>query len=258
MSGADYLKGILRALGEESAVRALYYQADGGDLSERVDLYLVAPPSYLDSLAELLALLGDHAFSGNVADGVWRLVLPDGLEIQFHLVDALPAPGLTRVFDRTGGGVALKPSPELDLMLMAGRFWSDLHRAAGALGRGQALSAHAELERCRQGLVELYRLAGVLERVQPWLVAPLEVEQQWRNGHRLATTYESLMLPLCQRLGVEYPMAMRNLAFRRLEAVRPDRGPEAVVPPMPEEARAPVEPQRRSGMRVARGRIRRD
>jgi|GEM_PF-2780647 len=252
MTGTEYLQALVRLLGEEAAIRALYY---GGDPADRIDLYLVAPSDYAESLAELLALVGEHAFTGEV-DGVRRVLTHDGLELRLHLVDALPAAGLTRIFDRAGG-VPVRPAPAVELGQMSGHFWSDLHRAAGALGRGRPLAAHAELERCRRGLLELYRLAGVAEPHLPWLVAPLEVEQQWRCAHRLATTYESLMLPLCQRLGVEYPMAVRNLAFRRLEEAKPDRGPEAVAVPKEAEPERPQEGERRAGLRVARGRIRR-
>ncbi|MFZ5814518.1 MAG: hypothetical protein ACOY93_04370 [Bacillota bacterium] len=275
---AAFLQQLLRLLHADPAVRAAYL---GGDMArpapeqiERVDLHLAAEPPFREALGERLAAAGETAYSGAEGDG-WRAVTPDGVEWRFYLyAPAEPFPaGLQPLFDRregSAGGAGPAPGGSaLDLTGMAGRFWADLYRAARELGQGRCLAAHGYLEACRQALVDLYRLAAApaelgrgwegadqiaaLAPVREWLVAPLELRAQWRCAHRLAAGYESLMLPLCQRLGLSYPMAMRNLAFGRLDQVRPDRAeaggrPE---PPPPE----PVRPEPSGRMRLAKGRI---
>lgn len=278
----EFLQGLIRQLYSEPQVRAAYL---GGDLArpapesiDLIDLFLAAEPPFQSGLATWLAPLGEVAHSGPEPYG-WRLVTLDGVEWRFHFSPPASTGGLQLLFDRweEGGGVAA-PARAIDLSQMAGRFWADLHRAAGALGKGQPFTAHGCLEECRRALLDLYRLAlapedggegwegierlaGVapaLAQVREWLVAPLELRAQWRDAHRLAAAYESLMLPLCQRLGVSYPMAMRNLAFRRLDQVRPDRSkerPADTASARPAEA-APEPAAPASGrLRVTRGRI---
>lgn len=276
---AEFLQGLIRRLYSEPRITAAYL---GGDLAnaatglDEIDLYLLADPSFRAALATWLEPLGHLAYSGAEPNG-WRTVTPDGVEWRFRFRLPASTAGLERLFDRRGQAQvpAVEAEPAIDLPAMAGRFWSDLHRAARAIGKGHPLTAHGRLEECRRAMLNLYRLAlaprtagegwegaealpGVvtaLAPVQEWLVAPLDLRQQWRSAHRLASTYESLMLPLCDRLGVPYPMAMRKLAFDRLEQSRPDRGAEA-APPQPPEPPTPA-PAPSGRMRVAKGSIRR-
>lgn len=247
----EFLQGLIRRLHTVPEVSAAYL---GGDLAqpgpegvERIEFFLVASPAFRQGMPAWLAPLGETAFSGPEGEEGWRLVTPEGVEWLIRF--ALPAStdGLQALFDRRvpAEGEA-SPAETLDLALMAGRFWADLHRAARALGQGQPLTAHGRLEGCRRALVDLYRLAlapreqgqgwegadrvAALHPVREWLVAPLDSRAQWRSAHRLASAYESLMLPLCQRLGVPYPMAMRNLAFERLDKARPDPSVESAPP----------------------------
>jgi hypothetical protein len=292
----EFLQGLIRRLYGEDAVQAAYLGGDlvSGAAVERIDLFLAAAPAFRTGLAAWLAPLGEQPYSGSEPDG-WRVVTPDGVEWRFHFAVPADTAGLQPLFDRRkavgttageavgttaeesveppAGGAAEPPAEEgVDLTAMAGRFWADLYRAARALAKGAVFTAHGDLERCRRALVDLYRLAlaprqagrgweeldGIagVEPLKEWLVAPLEVRAQWRSAHRLAAAYESLMLPLCQRLGLAYPMAMRNLAFQRLDQARPDRGaegaaPAEAAPPAP----APAAPAGK--MRIARGQIRR-
>jgi hypothetical protein len=64
------------------------------------------------------------------------------------------------------------------------------------------------------------------QELADWLVAPLHAEAQWRNGYQLAQRFEPLMMPLMERLGLDYPMAMRTLAFDRLGKVKPGAASE--------------------------------
>lgn len=307
-----FMQQLIRTLYADDRVLAAYL---GGDLTgpspdqlERIDLHLSVEPGFRDGLADWLAPLGETAYSGPDKDG-WRVITMDGVEWVLHLASphgAPPSGDLQPLFDR-------EPDPPddrhhdkaesgLDLVAVAGAFWSDLYRAAGALGRRHSLTAHGWLEECRRGLIDLYRLAlspghsgrgwegadavpGLLDALGPgkeWLVAPLDSVAQWRSAHRLAVAYESLMLPLCQRLSLPYPMAMRNLAFRRLELARPDqRRSDAVQPepsrpdqgdhdsgqlnqvspnqaPSPGADRQSLAPHRPGRMRLTRGRIQRD
>lgn len=288
-----FLQQLIRTLYAEPLVSAAYLGGDlagaAPDLIERVELHLAAAPAFARGLATWLSPLGEAAFSGPEETAFsgpdtqgWRVVTLDGVEWCFFFYPEerlVPSAGMTPLFDRRSTLPTAPPAPALDLGLMAGRFWSDLYRAARALCQGQTLTAHGHLEEGRRALVDLYRLAiapgapgrgwagadllaGVNQGLVPmreWLVAPLDLRAQVRSAHRLGAAYESLMLPLCQRLGVPYPMAMRNLAFKRLEQARSGAKPEsegtgeaATAPVPPQEAPAPI-----GRMRVAKGRIKR-
>lgn len=276
--GSEFLQNLIRLLYATPAVSAAWIGGDlarpGAALIERIDLYLVAAPGFSEGIRPWLAAAGPVAYSGPDEEG-WRVVTPDGVEWLIHLRPPDRTGGLQPLFDRRE---AAEPPgeagvPGIDLTAMAGRFWSDLLRAARALGAGEPFTAHGHLEECRRALVALYRLAlapgerghgwqgadavAGLEPVREWLVAPLDLRAQWRSAHHLAAAYESLMLPLCQRLGLDYPMAMRNLAFQRLDQARPDRARE-VAPPAGRaaEGSAPAGPPQ-GRLRVAKGRIRR-
>lgn len=154
----------------------------------------------------------------------------------------------------------------------AAQFWTDLHQATEAIGQAQPLTAHGRLERCRAALIDLYRLAlspgapgagyegaeslpgasKVFEGMLEWLVAPLDSKAQWRCAHRLATTFEKLMLPLAERLQLAYPWPIRNLTFKRLDETRPDRPATAAaeapaVPRFAELTATPDAPPRSPG-----------
>jgi len=138
-----------------------------------------------------------------------------------------------------------------DLAVMAGAFWRDLYRAGRAIRAERPLTAHHWLFACGGHLIDLYRLAldpgcegrgwvdadevpGLLRALEPVresLAAPVECRAQRRAAHRLAEAFEGLVLPLCRRIGVEYPMALRTLAFLSLDAERGGPGPEAAQPP---------------------------
>jgi hypothetical protein len=276
-----FLQGLVRRLYAEESISAAYLGSDLAQPSpeaiEQIDLYLAAAPGFREAMAAWLAPVGEVAYSGPDGEG-WRVVTPDGVEWRFHFALPPPSAGLQPLFDRRAPAEAgAGPSPAIDLAQMAGRFWADLYRAARALGKEQPFTAHGHLEECRRALLNLYRLAlapgeegqgwegleslpGVapaLEQVREWLVAPLDLRVQWRAAHRLAAAYESLMLPLCQRLGVAYPMKMRNLAFGRLDQARPGRGPEGEAPRPAEPASEPSAPAPAGRLRVAKGRIRR-
>ncbi len=235
-----------------------------------LDLLLVASAAFRERLLGWMEPVGETAFLGAIPGGC-RAITTDGLVINLKVAErreeADPG-GMNVLFEREGatrageaagpGGAAAGPEAVAPtaadpgaLDREAASFWADLYRAAGAIGRGRVLSAHGLLEPCRARLLDLYRLAlapdrpgrgfadaedvpgadRALERVLPWLVCPLEARAQWRCAHRLATTYESLMLPLCERLGLSYPYPMRNLAFQRLDAIKTRW----------EAARAPIE-----------------
>jgi hypothetical protein len=269
--GSQYLQQLIRRTAAEPAVMAAYaggaLATGGTDPFAELDLYLqlagdVPPPAW----AEWLGALGETAFTGPVAGG-WRVITPDGLSIRLIVGGAVPA-GAQPVFDRTGAeppAAAAAPLP--DLAAAAARFWHDLYQALAAIGREQLFTAHGHLERSRAGLLAIYRLAlapgrpgtgwegletlpgaAALDSLKEWLVAPLELRAQWRCAHKLATAYESLTLPLLERLGAPYPWAMRNLVFQRIDQVRPDRPRvEAQLPPMapdPEPPQAPAGPAR--------------
>jgi hypothetical protein len=154
----------------------------------------------------------------------------------------------------------------------AAQFWTDLHLATEAIGLAQPLTAHGRLERCRAALIDLYRLAlspgapgagfenaeslpgaaKVFDGLLEWLVTPLDPKAQWRCAQRLATTYEKLMLPLSERLHLDYPWPQRNLTFKRLDEIRPDRPPTAAgqtpdVPRFTDLANIPDAPAKAPG-----------
>jgi hypothetical protein len=151
-------------------------------------------------------------------------------------------------------------------------FWSALHRAAVAIGGQHPLEAHGELERCREALINLYRLAlapgngqvgwegadalpgaQALKSLHEWLVCPLQTRLQWHCACKLAAAYESMVLPLMERMGEPYPWAMRNRTFERLEQVRPDRGAQA-IPALPIAKEEPPEPTGPVRIRIKRRR----
>ncbi|MDF2629056.1 MAG: hypothetical protein K0R39_2887 [Symbiobacteriaceae bacterium] len=153
----------------------------------------------------------------------------------------------------------------------ASQFWLDLHHATEAIGQGQPFTAHGRLEPCRAALVGIYRLAlspgapgagyeaaeslpgaaKVLDNLLEWLVVPLDPRAQWRCAHRLATNFEKLMLPLSERLHIDYPWAIRNLTFKQLDEIRPDRLTTAAeaptVPRFADLANVPDAPQKTPG-----------
>jgi hypothetical protein len=283
------LERLIRLAAADPQITAAY--AGGALAREEADpfgeleLYLVAPDGLQPDLLAWAAPLGETAHADLTPQGC-RLVTPDGLAITIAVAEraeAFTADGLKPLFNRGADGPT-PSAPQLpgDLALSAGRFWDALYRAAAELGRERPFSAHGELERCRTMLVDLYRLAlapgrtgtgwagadllpgggRILEGLVEWLVAPLDVKAQWRSAHRMAIAYEGLMLPLLERLGLPYPMAIRNLAFRRLDEVKPERRAEAEaraglpeVPPAPPEAEAPPKPA--GPVRVKVGKIRR-
>lgn len=136
------------------------------------------------------------------------------------------------------GGTAVGRGVPVDLSALIGDFWRDLFRAARAIRREQTLTAHRWLFACGGRLLDVYRLAlapgtagtgwegaddvpglpAALERVRPALAAPLDLRAQRSAARRLAEAFEGLVLPLCERLGLAYPMALRSLAFQELDA----------------------------------------
>ncbi|HEY3367655.1 MAG TPA: hypothetical protein VGK74_21560 [Symbiobacteriaceae bacterium] len=267
----ENLQRLIRQAAGESEIRAAFVggplAAGGDDPFMELDFWLVAPASFADRLREWPGLPADPAYFAMTADGC-LVVTGDGVAVAIHVapeVVAVPA-GLQPVFNRTEyrpAGVG-RPVAEQDLVRDAARFWHGLFQAAAAIGRGQAITAHGELEGCRMALLNLYRMAlapgeppggwsgaeripgsdRVLDGLKEWLVAPLDLRAQWRCAHRLAAAYESLMLPLTERLGLAYPFAIRNLAFGRLDVVKrrlAEKGssPEVVTPAPEPEPKAP-------------------
>jgi len=253
--GAQYLQRLIRHAAATPAISAAYVggtlAAGGADPFAELDMYLVAPPGY--PAAEWLAALGGTAYLGPLPCGC-QAVTPDGLTIRVLLADEPPA-GVQTIFEREAPAPAAPdhaaPAAMPDLTAVAAGFWNGLYQAAAAIGRQQPFTAHGRLEACRLALAGVYRMAlapggasagwegldslpgaGALDGLKEWLVAPLDPRAQWRSAHRLASTFESLLLPLAQRLGLAYPWEMRNLAFARLDQVRPDR-PQAAAPPPP-------------------------
>lgn len=264
-----FLQDLMRLLYADERVAAAYLAQAAG----RIDLYVGAPADLARELSARLGGSQEAAYSGPAAEG-WRLITLDGVEWLLHLLGPamVPPPGAEALFDRRTSPPEPAPAPGLDLPALAGSFWCELYRAADALRQKHLLTAHGRLEECRRRLVDLYRLAlgaqapgkgwegadevpglvRALGQLGDWLVVPLEPRALWRSAQRLATTFESLTLPLCERLSAAYPMAMRNLAFRRLDEARPEqpeRAPEALPPK--------TAPPRAARMRVSRGRIRR-
>ena len=208
-----YLEQLLRLAAATPAVTAAYVggplAAGEADPFAEVELWLVAPAAFGQGLGEWLAPLGETAFAGPSGDR-FRVVTPGGLAVALAVVagaEAVAAPGARVLFERTGAGAASHAAaPPADIWQAAATFWSDLYRAAAALGREQPLAAHGELERCRAHLLDLYRLAlapgkpgsgwagadllpsaRLLDGLREWLVCPLELRAQWQCAHRLAT-----------------------------------------------------------------------
>lgn len=277
---AEFLQQLLRGLFTEPRVHAAYLSGDLLEPSsqelDQMELHLAVERSFRRQIGEWLPKVGEVAYSGADNHG-WTAVTPDGVEWRFHFYspdEPIPTEGTQRLFERrpTPRSLAAAEPRELDLAGLAGRFWRDLYRAARALERDQVLTAHHWLQSCGGELIQLYRLAlapgtpgdgwegadaipglpAAVEPVRDALVAPLEGRAQRWSAFRLATAYEGLMLPLCERLGVEYPMEMRNLAFQRLDR---GRGSESKASG-PEHASLPKTVA--SGrLRVVKGRIRR-
>jgi hypothetical protein len=274
--GTEFIRKLIRlCFATTEIVAAAAVTQEPSDLFPSLDLYLTCDDGFAPGLAPWLAPLGSVAFDEATPTG-YQLVTFDGVAIAIFI--GLPVPlGAQSLFDRRAPGATPVEEPLGDERLTPARFWHDLHRAAAAIGRGHTLSAHGGLELCRKHLINLYRLAlapsgagaGWQEAdrmlghhigagLKEWLVAPLDVRAQWQNGYRLATTYESLVLPLCERIEISYPWPIRNLAFQRLEQVKPahraleDVGMPLVVPePEPETGPAPT-----GGLRL-KGKIRR-
>jgi len=248
--GAQYLQKLIRHALSTPGVTGVYVggalAAGGQDPFADLDLYLTIPDG-LDLLPWLEAL-GETAYAGPTAVGA-RAVTPDGLTVNV-LLNQAPSPGAQTVMEREA-----PPAAPTVPGLEPGAFWNGIYQAAAALGRQQPFAAHGRLEECRVALLALYRMAlapgspgpgweglpesGALDGLKDWLVVPLDLRAQWRCAHRLATTYESLVLPLTERLDLRYPWAMRKLAFERLDQIRPDRPTAEVAIPKAEEPAPP-------------------
>lgn len=247
--GAQFLQRLIRHAMATPGVTGVYVggalAAGGADPFLELDLYLIVPGG-LD-LAPWVGALGESAYAGITPTGC-QAVTPDGLTVNVLLNQAPPAEAQTVLQTAAPAITEQVPGPGLDTPA----FWNGLYQAAAALGRQQVFTAHGRLEQCRAALLDLYRLAltpggsgagwegldglpgaGALDGLKEWLVAPLDLRAQWRSAHRMATTYERLVLPLTERLGLSYPWAMRNLAFERLDQIRPDRPTAEVEIPKP-------------------------
>lgn len=281
-AGSAYLQALLRHTAADARITAAYVGGplvmERPDRFPELDLYLIAPAGFAAELPAWLAPLGDAAHL-DVTPGGCSLVTTDGLAVAVHVIPgtaALPKQGVKPVFDRGAepgeavAGLSLEPA----------RFWHHLYLLGAAIGRGQPFTAHGELEACRLELLNLYRLAltpgaagsgwtriedlpgagRIIEGMTEWLVSPLEIWALWRCAHKLSTTYESLVLPLAERLGLDYPWAMRNLAFERLAREKPDRVAQAEeiarasarVQAAPEPTSAPSQPAGPAKFRIKR------
>jgi hypothetical protein len=274
--GTEIIRKLIRLCFATTAIVAAgAVTQEPSDPFPSLDLYLTCDDGFAQGLALWLASLGAVAFSEVTPTG-YHLVTSDGVAIAIYIGLPLPLDAQS-LFNRTTPESSPLERSLSDEWLRPAQFWRDLHLAAAAIGRGHTLSAHGGLELCRLHVINLYRLAlapssasagwhgadrtlgrHTLAGLKEWLVAPLDVRAQWQNGYRLATTYESLVLPLCERIDIRYPWAMRNLAFQRLEQVKPahkaleEVGMPMVVPaPEPEPGRAPT-----GGLRL-KGKIRR-
>ncbi|MGE5674225.1 MAG: hypothetical protein ACM3XM_10085 [Mycobacterium leprae] len=255
-TGALYLGQLARLVAATPAIRGLYLAShSGSDRFGEARLYLTALPSFPSGLLQWLEPAGETAYTALTAAGA-DIVMMDGLTITLIVGSRAPGVGWTPLFERENpsnipdgsAGVSAEPEPDGAFVARVSRFWRYLFAAGAALGQGEPFSAHGDLEECRQVLLALYRTAlapadtgegyGGIDRLPgaealagltEWLVAPLDIRAQWRCATRLAATYESLMLPLVDRLGLDYPWALRNLAFRRLELVRPELGEEGAT-----------------------------
>lgn len=250
MAVSVFIAGMIRLLQESPEVTAAYLRLlpESGAAPD-LHLYVIAAPDWAARAGEWLDPLNEAALVDRRPEG-WLLVSPEGEVVVITPVVTPPAAPHRPLFDRRRPGASAPAMPQAaeprpaDPSREAACFWGDLYLALRAIGQNWSLTAHGDLERCRLRLVNLYRLAlspaepgdgwaGVeglegadaLTGLVQWLVAPLDGRSQWRCAHRLAAAYESLTLPLVERLGLPYPWAMRNLAFKRLDETRPDRGP---------------------------------
>lgn len=198
----------------------------------------------------LPAVAGEGIALYRPVDGGIQVVTEDGLDFTIRLLgrgEELSAAAFRVVKRPSGGAVGSPAAPGADagaatltdhLAAMGAAFWGDLYRGLAAIGQGEAFTAHGYLERCRSALLALYRLAGgdlgtgwfaaearlgaqLQQELGEWLVVGLQAEPQWRNAYRLAQRFESLMLPLAERLKLEYPWKMRTLVFDRVGKAKP-------------------------------------
>lgn len=261
MEGSQYLQRLLRHAAATPAVTAAAVTGPVPGTFPEVDLYLTALRGLPEPMPGWVETVGETAHAGTD-----EIITTDGLTIRIHI--NRPAPPDAQVLFQRGDYTPAGPEQAYpDLTGAASAFWRDLFQAAAAIGREQPFTAHGRLERCREGLLNLYRLAlqsdrpgagwegaealqnahQALKPLTEWLVQPLDRRAQWRCAYKLAEAFEKLMLPLTERLGLPYPWAMRNLTFRRLDQTRPDsRAPETKIPRLKELADQ-AEPPRRSG-----------
>ncbi|HYF91244.1 MAG TPA: hypothetical protein VD969_03250 [Symbiobacteriaceae bacterium] len=271
MEGSQYLQRLIRqAAATPSVLAAAVAGPAEGDRFAELALYLAVDRGLPEGWT---APAGAAAYAG-----AEQIITEDGLTIRLRVNEPFP-PGAQPLFDRRVATAAPEAPVLPDLESAAARFWSDLYGAGAAIGRAQPFTVHGRLERCRAALLDIYRLAlrpdgpgagwegaealpgaaRVLDPVQEWLVQPLDLRAQWRCAYKLAEAYEKLMLPLAERLGLAYPWTMRNLAFRRLDEIRPDRGgaPNTTVPRLRDTADEPDPAPRRGGPGRFRVRTRR-
>jgi len=232
---AEFLQQLLQRLRQEPAVTDISVAEgqSGASETDRVDLHVSVGPDLAPGLPAWTRTLPGCVYSGVEPHG-WTLISGDGVEWRLHL--RIGSAG----GEAASGSAARAGWAEGDLAALAGDFWRDLYRAGRAIRQARPLTAHRWLFACGGRLVGLYRTAlspgspgegwegaeevpgllSALEPVRAALCAPLDVMEQRRAAHRLATAFEGLMLPLCEKLGVAYPMALRNLAFGQLDAQR--------------------------------------
>lgn len=262
----SFLQQLLGRLRQEPRALAVYVDsrltAPGIGEVDEVALHLAVEGSFAQEVGAWAAALPDLVYSGAEPHG-WTLITADGVEwrLCLHGPGAEFGGGGTQpVFDRRTGRPAAAPTAESrqaaavrsgppDLAAVAGAFWRDLYRAGRAIRAERPLTAHHWLFACGGHLIDLYRLAlepdsgergwidadtvpGLLSSVEPvreFLSAPLEGRAQRRAAHRLAEAFEGLVLPLFRRIGLDYPMALRTLAFASLEADRAAGGAKAAT-----------------------------
>lgn len=237
--GPALLRSLISQGQQDPAVEGLWVGGSALLAPEEpfLTLHLIyAAPSLPAVAGEGIALLRS-------IDGGLQVVTEDGLDFTIRLLapGEEPSPAAFRQVKRPAGEAPVEPSsPALAeyLATMGAAFWGDLYRATAAIGQGELFTAHGHLERCRGALLALYRLAGgdlgtgwfeaearlgaqLQHELGEWLVVGLQVEEQWRNAYRLAQRFESLMLPLAERLKLEYPWKMRTLVFDRVGKAKP-------------------------------------
>jgi hypothetical protein len=238
--GPALLRTLIAEAQQDPAVAGLW--VGGSALSAPDEPFLTLELIYAASALPLVE--GEGIALSRLVDGALQVVTADGLDFTIRLLapGEVPAPAFRQVKRPPAGpsGEVGAPAPDLAAYLAAlnGAFWGDLYRATAAIGQGEAFTAHGYLERCRGALLALYRLAagdlgagwfraeGALDaklqqELAEWLVVGLNQEAQWRNAYRLAQRFESLMLPLAERVGLTYPWSMRTLAFDRIGKAKP-------------------------------------